>query len=229
MIWEIKKIIDNDNIHTCCLICKKNCHSPCDCFLRSLTRCYIFTVFGKVCEKCGHLKKDHSQGKDKYVKEYIKKESPTIKKQIEMLKNFLINQRNIEHSKNEEILSQTRLRLRELEDERTNTEKEISTINDDIKCNVICLKLLSERINEIAMNNNAYKTIDEYFGYLIDMLSVQEDPSKNRAEIESLKTMKNSVIIILNIINERWESLKNLEESDFNERIKEIIRTNKLS
>lgn len=77
--------LSNNDYNTCCTICKRNCHSPCDCFLRSLTRCYIFPVFGNNCEICGHLKKYHSQDRNHYIQEYREEESPQIKEQIKIL------------------------------------------------------------------------------------------------------------------------------------------------
>ena len=52
--------------YTHCEICKENCHDPCDCIHFFTSRCTIYPIIGNECERCGHLKEDHSRDKYRY-------------------------------------------------------------------------------------------------------------------------------------------------------------------
>jgi len=213
----------DNNEHVTCTICQKNCHSPCDCFFRSFSRCHIYPFFSRLCEVCGHSKEDHTRNNRYYTEELIEEESPQIREQIEILKNILQKQKDFEILKKEDKLSQSQQRLGFFKEQKSNIEKAISEINKQIKCNVVTLKVLSERINKIAMNNNTYKAEEDYIDSLIYKLREANILSEDK--IEGLKKMKSSLKIILEIIKERKEYL-NLEESNFNEKIKNIIEIN---
>ena len=73
------------------------------------------------------------------------------------------------------------------------------------------------------MNNNTYKAEEDYIDSLIYKLREANILSEDK--IEGLKKMKSGLKIILEIIKERKDYL-NLEESNFNEKIKEIIEIN---
>ena len=214
----------DNQYNVCCTICKRNCHSPCKCFLRRLGRCHIFPVFSNKCEICGCNKLNHSRDNHYYIEESRYEECPEIEAQIRILSDFLESFKEIERIKNEEKLAQTQINLDVFKNDKREIEEEISRINKNIQYNVITLKVLSDRINEIAMNNNSYKTEEEYLSKLIAKLRDMEKIDENK--INSLKKMESNIKIILEIIRQNKDSLYNLEETNFNMKIREIIEIN---
>ena len=214
----------DNQYNVCCTICKRNCHSPCKCFLRRLGRCHIFPVFSNKCEICGCNKGNHSRDNHYYIEESRYEECPEIEAQIRILSDFLERFKETERIKNEEKLAQTQINLDVFKNDKREIEEEISRINKNIQYNVITLKVLSDRINEIAMNNNSYKTEEEYLSKLIAKLRDMEKIDENK--INSLKKMESNIKIILEIIRQNKDSLYNLEETNFNMKIREIIEIN---
>ena len=224
LVKEIVLRISNNDCNVCCKICKRNCHSPCDCFLRSLSRCHIFPVFSNGCEICGCNKRSHSQDRNYYIEVFREEECPQIEEQIRILSDFLERFKEMEREKNAEKLAQTQMNLDAFKNDKREIEEEISRINKDIQYNVITLKILSERINEIAMNNNSYQTEEEYLSDLIAKLREKQNFDENK--IKTLKKMESNIKIILEIIRQNKDSLYNLEETNFNLKIREIIEIN---
>lgn len=214
----------NNDCNVCCKICKRNCHSPCDCFLRSLSRCYIFPFFSNNCEICGCNKMCHSRDRNYYIEESREEECPQFEGPLRTLIYFLERLKEMKRVENEEKLAQTNMNLNVFKNDKREIEEEISRINKDIQLNVITLKILSERINEIAMNNNAYQTEEEYLSNLIGNL--KSELNLDEKKIKTLKEMESKIKIILEVIRRNKDSLYNLEESNFNLKIKEIIEIN---
>lgn len=213
---------DNQNTHTYCLRCKNNCHSPCSCLLQSLGRCTNFSFFFG-CEKCPCPKKDHLQNKFHYVTRQ-REESYEIFEEIKrQMIQFLRTNREREINNREEFLIHSRIEMNFCSREKERIQIEENKINEDIKTIIITMKLYSERINEIAMNNNSYKTEDEYINNLIDYLGQDTE----QEQISYLNKVKNDLKIILDIINEDVNNLENLEGTELYNKIKEIVKSQK--
>ena len=211
----IKKIVkvcvyDEENrIHTHCPICKRNCHSPCNCWFQNLSRCkiYPFWSFAKKCEECGHEKKHHCQDKFRYIIKEIDKDINSqkdiedeeidkdkfIEEQIAIEKSLLnldIKSKN-NNDTNDKIGD---LYIQKLElNKNFNNKKEkyiknkIHKLNEDIIKTIYNLKQKSDKLNALALNNNYFKDVDQYIDSLKDKLIILGNEEKQLEELGKMK------------------------------------------
>ena len=232
------KLKETNNLCTHCNHCEKNCHSNCDCMLSSLGRCYVFTFFGKKCEKCGCPKDKHKQDYYSYSIENIevkkntdaqKKEKKNrkieqenrIKNEIQKKKdaNAELERQKINLEDNKEIL------LKEKDNnvkEKYEIQKEINKINKSIFATIIKLQNLTEKINKIAMNNNHLKNEDQYVDDLMDKMDKMN--IKDMDKIEKIKRIKETNRIIRETLNLDADSLSKMEYSDLIDQLKIKIK-----
>lgn len=231
------KLDEKKNLYTVCHKCKRNCHMPCDCFLQSLGRCTIYTFFRKKCEKCGCKKEEHKQdyyffdpetiSLNKNTEEEKKKEQKIYeakKKEYlnQMNKNYS-EKNNLEKQKNE--LSYNKSILLEEKNKNTvekkNIQKKIGHINQDILFTIYNLQRISQKINDIAMNNNHLKTEDEYIEDLINKMDKMNLNDKEK--IEKIKKIKENNNIFKNAVKLTRSELLNLNAEQLAEKFKTLM------
>ena len=235
----IRKLkFDKDkNFYTVCNNCEKNCHTLCDCFLQSFGRCTIFTFFKKKCEICGCKKEDHRQDYYYYSSENITiskntdKEMKEEKERYETKKKEYLNEmnknygekNNLEKQKNELNYNKNKLLEEKSKNlnEKIDIQKNISNINREILFIIIKLQKISEKINDIAMNNNHLKTEDEYIEDLInkmDKLNLNE-----KEKIEKIKKIKENNKIFKKSLKLNTQELMKLDSEQLAEKLKNLI------
>ena len=238
---------DGDYLYNHCNSCERNCHDHCDCIGHKLGRCTKFSwgswglIGEKECEEC-HCSKDshkidhyhwikkkrnkkkdnaskieeekqkNKREKDRYLEElnHKKKAKNNLEKQINEL-NFNKNK----------LLEQKNLNL----NEKHETEKQIQNTSSQITYIIIKLKRISEKINDIAMNNNHLKTEDEYIDSLKDKM--EEIGIKDEEQEKALKKMKenNRIFREVNQLNEK--DIIKLDDSQLAEKLGVIIPQSK--
>ena len=235
--FQLKYDGENKSLYTVCHKCKKNCHIPCDCFLQSLGRCTIYTFWKKKCEKCGCKKEDHKQDNyffgletittnkntDKEKKEEQKRYEDKKKKYLEQMNKNYNEKNNLEKQKNELNYNKSIL-LEEKNknlNEKINIQKKIGYINQEILFIIYNLQKISEKINDIAMNNNHLKTEDEYIEDLInkmDKLNLNE-----KEKIEKIKKIKENNNIFKKAVKLNRNELLNLSDKELSEKLKTLM------
>ena len=229
-----------------CDRCERNCHSPCDCIGNLLGRCTKFpwTVFGdKRCDECNCLKEAHkidyyhwikkSRNKPKNNEDQInnaKKENEAqqnkINEEIRQKQNKISSLENqiMELNKNKkQLLEEKNSNLKNKED----TEKNIEMIKNQITFIIIKLQRISEKINDIALNNNHSKTEDEYIDSLKDKM--EEVGLNDVDQKNALNEMKEKNRIFREINGLNKEELLKLDDSQIAKRLSIIIPQNKKS
>ena len=240
---QIKKLKYYENSKcTHCDNCEKNCHGTCDCSFQFLGRCKIFTFWSKKCEECGCQKASHKQDNYYYTfetvtiakdnneekeKELQKNEQEKKKILDEMNKNN--NAKNsVERQQNElkynkgVLMNEKEKNLKEKQD----IQDKIKNINKQILFIIIKLQRISEKINDIAMNNNHLKTEEEYIDDLMDKMDKMNLREKDK--IEKIKEIKKSNEIFKKAIKMDRNELLKLDDSQLAEKLKVIIPTNKM-
>ena len=246
---QIKKLkYSNDEKYTHCDSCEKNCHDPCDCYFKLVGRCTIFTFWSKKCEICGCDKEQHKQDhyyyrfetitmakntdeekrKEKEKNEQEKKKNKKKKKKIVEEMNKKNNAKNnLEKQKNELKYNKDTL-LKEKEKnlkEKIIIQNKIRDINHQILFIIIKLQNISEKINDIAMNNNHIKTEDEYIDDLMEKMDKMNYKEKDK--IEKIKKIKETNEIFKQSVKLDRNDLLKLDDSQLAEKLKIIIPTNK--
>ena len=148
---KIKKLVkDSNKKYTICYQCSNNCHDPCNCSFKFLNRiCSVFPIFSNECEICGHNNSVHENGDQHYVWETLRTGN------IEPLSQLQKNKKEIEND-----LEKANKEILEKEKSIKEKEKEIS---------FIIVRLHNcEKLKEITMNPNVFKTENEYYKYLKD-------------------------------------------------------------
>ena len=223
--------------HTYCSSCKRNCHENCSCVGGFLNRCTIFPVFGNDCEECGHDKSCHTlQSSYKYVTkidrikvdnkykiEKIKEEFWTQKHKIEDEYNRNYKEKNIQENDLDNLYN----KKSELNDKINNISNDKNKINENItnmmnnlkKIIIIDLMNISQKINNIAMNQYHLDIENEYIDSLINKMMEINEKSE---QIKKLKENKkyNQIFQELNKL-----SLEELIKNDemFWDELKKII------
>ena len=238
-IRSLKKDKINNFKYTVCDNCKTNCHEPCDCFLRSvLHRCYVFSFWeDKKCEKCGCKKQDHSQDYYSYYSELVTIQKNTDEEQRKeqtqyenkkkeyldkMNKNYS-EKNNLEKQKNE-LTYHKNLLLEEKSKnlkEKIDIQNKIGYINQEILFIIYNLQKISDKINDIAMNNNHLKTEDEYIDDMInkmDKLNINE-----KEKMAKIKQIKQNNEIFKSAVNLSREELLKLDNKHLAEKLKIIM------
>ena len=233
----IKKLKYSDCLCTHCDNCEKNCHSICNCLFSSLGRCKIFTFFGKKCEECGCDKNKHKQDKYSYNFEDIQ-----ISKNNEKEKNEQINRKNTEENKLKQEINKKNLVKDELKRQKENLEnkkemllkeknsnmeekniiqKKIFEINHNIFLTIIKLHCLTDKINDIAMNNNHTKNEDDYIDDLLDKMDKMN--IKDKDKIERIKKIKETNRIIKESLKLDKITLATMDDSQLSRALLNII------
>lgn len=238
-IKTLKK--DNDNKYTHCEICKKNCHDPCDCFFKSMGRCTVYKFFTKKCEICGCAKSEHSQdnyyygfetivtNKDNQKQKQHELEASEAKKQkiLEEMNKKSKDKSNLQKQKNEIEYNKQKLIEEKGKNskEKEEIQKKITNINKQIVFIIIKLQGISEKINNIAMNNNHIKNEDEYIDDLIEKMDKMN--IKDKDKIEKMKKIKETNRVYKKTLGINKNELLNLSDEDLAKKLSIIIPSNK--
>ena len=235
-IKKLKYYADSKCTH--CDSCEKNCHETCDCHFAFLGRCKIFTFWTKRCEECGCHKDSHKQ--DNYYYTY---ETVTIAKDIDAAKQKEIEEQkkkmldemnkdnnaktNLQKHQNELLYNKTLLENQKENNlhEKADIQKKIIDINNQILFIIIKLQSISEKINDIAMNNNHLKNEEEYIDDLMDKMD--KINNKEQDKIAKIKKIKESNNIFKNAVKMDRNELMKLNDSQLAEKLKIIIPTHK--
>ena len=86
---------------------------------------------------------------------------------------------------------------------------------------IIKLQSLTEKINDIAMNNNHLKNEDEYIDDLMDKMGKMN--MKDKGQIERIQKIKDTNRIIKETLNLDKKSLESMNESQLTEALKKLI------
>ena len=239
-----QKVLTLDQYNYCicthCDSCKKNCHDNCDCNFSSLGRCKIFTVWSQKCEVCGCIKNKHKQDHYYYTyktvttKKNTDSEQEEEKKRREQEKKKILEEmdkktnakNNLERQKNELNYNKSKLEKEKINNinEKDKIQEKIKDINNQILFIIIKLQGFSEKINDIAMNNNHIKTEDEYIDSLKDKMD--EIGYKDKEQIEKLQQIKKNNKIFQESVKLKREELLKLDDSQLAEKLKVIIPYN---
>ena len=235
---KIKKLkYCSDSKCTHCDTCEKNCHDPCDCHFGFLGRCHVFTFFSKKCDSCGCDKDSHRQDNYYYTIETVTMAKNTNEeKELEMKKNeeekkkiiAEMNKKNsaknsLERQKNELKYNKDKLSTEKENNlkEKNDIQKKISDINHQILFIIIKLQSISEKINDIAMNNNHIKNEEEYIDDLMEKMNKMNINEKDK--IEKLKNIKETNKIFKQAVKLDRNALLKLDDSQLAEKLKIII------
>ena len=219
-----------------CETCKENCHDPCDCFHFFTSRCTIYPVFGSDCEKCGHPKSEHSRDKYRYTYEYIKIkaiDSDEInktklekeRKEQELKEN--IREENAKKTNIEKMIDNLQKNVEKLKSDKEKNvkkkeeiEKKIKETNKSILIIIIRLQSISQRISDLAMNNNYIQRDNEYIDSLIDKYTeVYGSNSENVKELEAMKKQNEKFQKATSL---KKEEIFNMDENQISELLKKM-------
>ena len=176
----------DDHTYTHCDSCERNCHDYCDCIGNSLGRCKRFNwgIFeDKKCDECGCLKEKHKidhyhwikksvntkKNNDQKIQEEKDKGERQKQKYMEEINRKKNAQSNFDNQINElnyhkDILIEEKNKYiqeqNEIKEKIKNTENQITFI-------IIKIQNISQKLDDIAMNNKHLKIQDEYIGFLM--------------------------------------------------------------
>ena len=228
------KLKESKNLCTHCNSCEKNCHVNCDCMFQIFGRCHIYTFWKKRCEECGCSKEKHKQDYYSYNLETI-----TVKRNTEEEKRNQINKKRQEENKIQEEIKRKKDVKSELIRQKSNLEKnksllmnekdinikekieiqkKINEISQRIFITILTLQNLTEKINDIAMNNNHLKTEDEYIDDLMDKMDKMN--IRDRDKIEKIKRIKETNRIIREALKLDKVSLTTMNYSELIDTLK---------
>ena len=229
----IKQIIlvkykDDKNYYTICNECKQNCHGPCDCNFNSFYRCKVFSwnIFEyRKCYKCGCFKEKHDINYDYYgyeikiskkdnTKEMEKEKKKNAEEQIKYIKT-IINESKSNFDKQINKLNENKTKL--LIEKETNikekkeVEAKIVKISNEISFTMMKLKNLTQRINDIAMNNNHLEIEEKYLKSLKE--EMEQVRIKNDEQDKYLKEMEEKIKIYKEVNKIPEEDIFQLDDS----------------
>ena len=230
----------NYHTYTHCDSCERNCHDYCDCWGNGLGRCKRFNlgIFeDKKCDECGCLKEKHRIDNYHWVKKTVNtKKDNTQKIQEEKDRGEIQKQKyleEIDRKKNaktnlEKQINDLNDHKKVLEEEQNKNIKEQNEIKGKIKNTsnqityiIIRLQNISQKIEDIAMNNNHLKTQDEYIDSLkdkMDQIGMNDEQQKN-----NLKKMKEDIKIFREINELKEDEVMKLNDSQLAEKLGVII------
>ena len=230
----------NYHTYTHCDSCERNCHDYCDCWGNGLGRCKRFNlgIFeDKKCDECGCLKEKHRIDNYHWVKKSVNtKKDNTQKIQEEKDRGEMQKQKyleEIDRKKNaktnlEKQINDLNDHKKVLEEEQNKNIKEQNEIKGKIKNTsnqityiIIRLQNISQKIEDIAMNNNHLKTQDEYIDSLkdkMDQIGMNDEQQKN-----NLKKMKEDIKIFREINELKEDEVMKLNDSQLAEKLGVII------
>lgn len=236
----------NYYIYTHCDSCERNCHDYCDCFGNSFGRCKRFTwgIFDdKKCDECGCLKEKHKIDNYHWIKksvntkknndQQIQEEKDRGERQKQKYMEEINRKKNAKTSLEQKI-NELNDHKDVLEEEKEKYIKEQNEIKEKIKYTqnqitfiIIKLKNISQKLDDIAMNNKHLKTQDEY----IDSLAVKMEQIglKDEEQKRELKNIKENIRIFKEINQFKENDFMNLDDSQLTEKLKIIIPKSKNS
>ena len=231
---------NDDEYFTHCDTCERNCHNFCDCFGRSLGRCKVFTwaIFDdKVCEECKCIKDKHKIDHYHWIKKSINKKKDNADKiREEKEKNQKEKERylqelnskknaknNLERQKNELNYNKNKLNQEKVNNinERNEIQKKILNTKNQITFIIVRLKNISNKISDIAMNNNHLKTEEEYIDSLQD--NMKEVGIKDDEQKRLLQEQKNCIRIFRETNKLDDKELMGLSDSELAAKLHIII------
>lgn len=231
---------NKDSYFTHCNRCERNCHNYCDCFLHSLGRCKVFTmgiISKKVCEECKCSKNSHEIDHYRWIKKSINKKKDNAKKKQEEkdknqkekdiymkeIDNKKKAKNNIDNKINELNYYKNKLNQEKINniDDKNEIQKKILNTKNQITFIIIKLKNISNKINDIAMNNNHLKTEEEYIDSLED--NMKEIGIKDEEQKRILQEQKDCIRIFRETNQLDDKELMKLDDSQIAEKLKIII------
>ncbi len=238
-IKTLKK--NTDLIYTHCDTCKKNCHEPCDCNFQSFGRCSIYTFFSKKCEICGCPKNEHDQNNYYYTYENVvtskdnqqqkqrelEENEAKKKKILEEMNKKSKDKSNLQKQKNEIEYNKQKLIEEKGKNskEKEEIQRKINYINKQIVFIIIKLQGISEKINNLAMNNNHIKTEDEYIDDLMEKMDKMN--IKDKEKIAKMKKIKETNSIYKKTLGINKNELLNISDEELAKKLSIIIPSNK--
>jgi len=235
---------DGDYYYTHCNICERNCHDYCDCVGNSLGRCTKFTwgiIGDKICEECKCSKDSHKIDKYHWIKKQVNKKKDNARKikeekeRNEKEKNRYLEELNRKKNAKTNFdrqINELNMNKNELKQQKENNINEKYQIQEKIKNTqniitfiIVKLKSISNKINDIAMNNNHLKTEEEYIDSLED--NIKEVGFKDEEQKKLLEQQKNCIRIFKETNNLNEKEIMNLNDSQLAEKLKIIIPKSK--
>lgn len=233
----VNKLKYCDKLCTHCNVCEKNCHINCDCYFQSLGRCRIYSIWERKCEECGCNKDKHKQDYYSYNFENIgipkqnldekeKEKNKKMKEEKRILeemkkkkgaKDELIRQKQTLEKNKELLLNEKNKNI----GEKFEIQRKINEINHKILFTILKLQRLTEKINDIAMNNNHLKNEDDYIDDLMEKMEKMN--MKDKDQIERIKKIKETNRIIKETLNLDKKSLESMSDSQLSETLKKLI------
>ena len=233
----LSKLKNDKNYYTICNDCKKNCHAICDCNFSLFYRCKVFSwgIFDyKKCYECGCLKEKHEIGYNYYAlvptiskKDNTEKIQSEKKKSAEEQIKFVkkINERKSNFDKQINKLNDHKAKL--LNEKETNikekneVETKIVKISNEISFILIKLKNLTQRINDIAMNNNHLEIEQKYIRSLKE--EMETVGIKNEEQENYLKEMEEKIKIYIEVNKFSEEDIFQFDDSQIASKLGIII------
>ena len=233
----LSKLKDDKNYYTICNDCKKNCHIPCDCNFSLFYRCKVFSwgiLDYKKCYECGCLKEKHEIGYNYYdyvpkiskrdnTEEIQNEKKKNAEEQIKFVKK--INERKSNFDKQINKLNDHKAKL--LNEKKTNIkekneiEAKIVKISNEITFILIKLKNLTQRINDIAMNNNHLEIEQKYIRSLKE--EMETVGIKNEEQENYLKEMEEKIKIYIEVNKFSEEDIFQYDDSQIASKLGIII------
>ena len=214
-----------------------------DCIGRSLGRCTKFSwgTFGligeKECEECHCSKDSHKIDHYHWIKKSINKKKDNADKiREEKEKNQKEKERyiqelnskknaksNLERQKNELNYNKNKLSQEKVNNinERNEIQKKILNTKNQITFIIVRLKNISNKISDIAMNNNHLKTEEEYIDSLQD--NMKEVGIKDDEQKRLLQEQKNCIRIFRETNKLDDKELMGLSDSELAAKLHIII------
>ena len=231
---------------THCNSCERNCHDYCDCTGNSLGRCKVFSLgivflFDKECEECKCPKEKHKTDHYRWIKKSVNKKKDNANKiQEERDKNQKEKNRYLEELNNKKKaksnldkqineLNYNRNKLNQEKEkninERNEIQKKIIDTKNQITFIIVRLKNISNKINDIAMNNNHLKTEEEYIDSLED--NMKEVGIKDEEQRRLLQEQKNCIKVFRETSKLDDKELMKLDDSQLAAKLNVIIPKSK--
>ena len=234
----------DEDYFTHCNSCERNCHNYCDCTGRLLGRCKVFSwgiIGDKICEECKCTKDKHKNDHYRWTKKTvnkkkdnanrIKEERDKNQREKEIYLKELNNKKNAKNNLDKQIneLNYNRNKLNQEKENNLKEMKEIEIKINDTKNNItiiiVRLKNISNRINDIAMNNNHLQTEEEYIDSLEE--NMKEVGIKDEEQKNFLKEQKDCIRLFREANKLDDKELMKLDDSALADKLNSIIHKNK--
>ena len=205
---------------------------PCDCNFSLFYRCKVFSwgIFDyKKCYECGCLKEKHEIGYNYYdyepkiskrdnTEEIQNEKKKNAEEQIKFVKKLNETKSNFDKQINKlndhkaKLLNEKETNIKE----KNEVEAKIVKISNEISFILIKLKNLTQRINDIAMNNNHLEIEQEYIHSLKQKI-------KNEEQENYLKEMEEKIKIYIEVNKFSEEDIFQFDDSQIASKLGIII------